>query len=234
MRAAGNPGTVEFECGKPRAFRRTPQMTGWIVVPVDREDFDGPKRYEPGLLLSVDGTFHRLDNELRGWGQRDFPRYEHRVSPEPVEPPDEARAERGARAAGSNKRAVMPTPTVCWCVHCWCCPCSPSSSPNPRSRATTRWPVAYTSVAHNPADALAELPIEEPTYDPATRCSKRPKPGMTALVDVARAQRRRRLLGHLPLREVGAAARPRCTPRGARSTGRWTSTCPPSAARPNA
>ena len=44
------------------------------------------------------------------------------------------------------------------------------------------WPVAYTSVAHNPADALAELPIEEPTYDPATRCSKRPKPGMTALV----------------------------------------------------
>ena len=61
------------------------------------------------------------------------------------------------------------------------------------------WPVAYTSVAHNPADALAELPIEEPTYDPATRCSKRPKPGMTALVALARAQRRRRLLGHLPL-----------------------------------
>jgi hypothetical protein len=88
MHAAGDPGTVEFECGKPRAFRRTPKLTGWVVVPVDREDFDGPKRYEPGLLLSVDGTFHRLDNELRGWGQRDFPRYEHRVSPEAVEPPD--------------------------------------------------------------------------------------------------------------------------------------------------
>ena len=43
-------------------------------------------------------------------------------------------------------------------------------------------PVAYTSVAKNPADALAELPIEDPTYDPATRCSKREKPGMTALV----------------------------------------------------
>ena len=57
-------------------------------MPVDREDFDGPKRYEPGVLLSVDGTFHRLDNELRGWGQRDFPRYEHRVSPDPVDPPD--------------------------------------------------------------------------------------------------------------------------------------------------
>ena len=90
MRGAGNPGTVEFECGKPRAFRRTPKLTGWIVVPVDREDFEGPKRYEPGVLLSVDGTFHRLDNELRGWGQRDFPRYEHRASPDPVEPPDEA------------------------------------------------------------------------------------------------------------------------------------------------
>ncbi|MDA0178728.1 hypothetical protein OJ997_00350 [Solirubrobacter phytolaccae] len=44
-------------------------------------------------------------------------------------------------------------------------------------------PVAYTAVAKNPADALAELPLEEPTYDPATRCSKRPKPGMTALVN---------------------------------------------------
>jgi hypothetical protein len=91
MRAAGNPGTGEFECGKPRAFRRTPKLTGWIVVPVDREDFDGPKRYEPGVLLSVDGTFHRLDNELRGWGQRDFPRYEHTASPEPVDEPPSAR-----------------------------------------------------------------------------------------------------------------------------------------------
>jgi hypothetical protein len=44
------------------------------------------------------------------------------------------------------------------------------------------WPVAYTSVAHNPADALAEMAIEEPAYDPATRCNKRAKPGTTALV----------------------------------------------------
>lgn len=43
-------------------------------------------------------------------------------------------------------------------------------------------PVAYTAVAANPADALAELPIEDATYDRATRCSKRPRPGMTALV----------------------------------------------------
>ena len=58
--------------------------------PVDREDFEEPHRYEPGLVLAVDGRFHRLDSELRGWGQRDFPRYEHTVSPEPVDvPPSE-------------------------------------------------------------------------------------------------------------------------------------------------
>ena len=43
-------------------------------------------------------------------------------------------------------------------------------------------PVAYTAVSKNPADALAELPMEGSVYDPATRCSARPKPGMTALV----------------------------------------------------
>jgi hypothetical protein len=87
MRAAGNPGAVEIDSGKPRAFGRTPRLTGWIVVPVDREDFVAPRRYEPGLVLSVDGTFHRLDSELRGYGQRDFPQYQHRVSPDPIEPP---------------------------------------------------------------------------------------------------------------------------------------------------
>jgi hypothetical protein len=45
-----------------------------------------------------------------------------------------------------------------------------------------RSPVAYTAVAHNPADKLAELPIEDSVYDRATRCSSRVKPGMTALV----------------------------------------------------
>ena len=87
LRAAGNPATVEIPCGKRRSFGRTPQLTGWIVVPVDREDFEEPHRYEPGLVLSVDGTLHRLDSELRGWGQRDFPQYEHRVSADPVEVP---------------------------------------------------------------------------------------------------------------------------------------------------
>jgi hypothetical protein len=90
MGAAGNPGAVELERGKPRAFGRTPRLTGWIVVPVDREDFTTPRRYEPGVVLSVDGAFHRLDSELRGWGQRDFPQYHHRVSAGPVEPPADA------------------------------------------------------------------------------------------------------------------------------------------------
>jgi hypothetical protein len=85
MHAAGDPGTKKLRAGKPRVFR-TPHITGWIVVPVDREDFEKPKRYQAGLLLSVDGAFHQLDSELRGHGQRDFPHYEHSVSLEPVEP----------------------------------------------------------------------------------------------------------------------------------------------------
>jgi hypothetical protein len=44
------------------------------------------------------------------------------------------------------------------------------------------WPTAYTSVAHNPADALAEQPLEDSTYDPATHCSSKKRPGMDALV----------------------------------------------------
>ena len=53
----------------------------------------------------------------------------------------------------------------------------------PAAAHGSSWPVAYTSVAKNPADALADLPIEESEYDPATRCTKKAKPGMTALID---------------------------------------------------
>jgi hypothetical protein len=90
LEAKQGAGAKDLPCAEPRAFRRTPHITGWIVLPVDREDFEKPHRYAPGLFLSVDGAFHQLDSELRGWGQRDFPRYEHRVSAEPVEPrPDQ-------------------------------------------------------------------------------------------------------------------------------------------------
>jgi hypothetical protein len=91
MRAAGNPGAAEFPAGKPSAFRRAPRLRGWVVRPVEREDFEQPRRYEPGLLLTVEGRFHRLDSELRGWGQRNFPQYHHTASPEPIRPPHEQR-----------------------------------------------------------------------------------------------------------------------------------------------
>ena len=90
MAAAGNPGTERLELGPPGAFRRR-HVEGWVVRPVDREDFDGPKRYEPGLVLTVDGSFRQLDSELRGWGQRDFPQYHHTVSKAAVEPPADER-----------------------------------------------------------------------------------------------------------------------------------------------
>ncbi|MDX6728059.1 MAG: hypothetical protein QOK49_2864, partial [Baekduia sp.] len=56
-----------------------------------RDDDVKPRRYAPGLVLAVDGRFHRLDSELRGWGQRDFPQYHHTVGAEPIEPPVEER-----------------------------------------------------------------------------------------------------------------------------------------------
>jgi hypothetical protein len=87
MRAAGDPGAVEIPVAKRSAFRRTPRLRGWVVRPVDREDFEEPRRYEPGLVVTVEGRFHRLDSELRGWGQRDFPSYLHTASPDPVDPP---------------------------------------------------------------------------------------------------------------------------------------------------
>jgi len=91
MHAAGDPGAKEIPIGKPSAFRRARRVRGWVVRPVEREDFEQPRRYEPGLLLTVEGRFHRLDSELRGWGQRDFPQYHHTACPDPVAPPSEAR-----------------------------------------------------------------------------------------------------------------------------------------------
>jgi hypothetical protein len=91
MRAAGCPGAKSTAMPKRSAFRRAGEVRGWVLRPVDREDFEEPKRYEPGLVLSVEGRFHQLDSELRGWGQRDFPQFAHTVSAEPVEPPVEER-----------------------------------------------------------------------------------------------------------------------------------------------
>jgi len=91
MHDAGDPGAKDIPAGKPSFLGRTKQLHGWVVRAVDREDFEGPKRYEPGLVLTVDGAFHQLDSELRGWGQRDFPTFQHTASAEPIEAPLEPR-----------------------------------------------------------------------------------------------------------------------------------------------
>jgi len=47
--------------------------------------------------------------------------------------------------------------------------------------ALIRLPPVPEPVPDNPADRLLAVPIEDPAYDPATRCTKSPRPGMVAL-----------------------------------------------------
>jgi hypothetical protein len=48
--------------------------------------------------------------------------------------------------------------------------------------AADAWPRTFGPVAGNPADKLLAVPIEDSVYDPATKCSKKPKPGTEALI----------------------------------------------------
>jgi hypothetical protein len=89
MHAAGDPGTQKTSMSGSGWRRR--RLEGWIVRAVERDENLPPKRYEPGLVLSVEGAFHQLDNVVRGYGTRDFPAYEHTVGPDPVAMPVEAR-----------------------------------------------------------------------------------------------------------------------------------------------
>ncbi len=50
------------------------------------------------------------------------------------------------------------------------------------AHAIPELPLAPAPVAGNPADRLRSLPMEDPVYDRATRCSKKEKPGATLLV----------------------------------------------------
>jgi hypothetical protein len=104
MHAAGDPGTTKTKMSGGSSFRRPKQVVGWVVRPVDRDDHLPPKRYESGLVLSVDGAFHQLDNVARGYGTRDFPVWEHTVAPEPLAMPIEPRliAELGALLAANG------------------------------------------------------------------------------------------------------------------------------------
>ena len=49
------------------------------------------------------------------------------------------------------------------------------------AHAILRLPAAPSQVAHNPAERLLATPIEDSVYDPASHCSRKPRPGMVAL-----------------------------------------------------
>jgi hypothetical protein len=49
------------------------------------------------------------------------------------------------------------------------------------AHALPQVPQPLPPVAGNPAEALVAVPIEEPLYDPATRCMAEPKPGVVKL-----------------------------------------------------
>lgn len=89
MHAAGDPGMKKTAISGSGWRRR--HIEGWVVRAVERDEELPSKHYEPGLVLSLEGAFHRLDNEVRGYGTRDFPSFEHTVAPDPIEMPVEAR-----------------------------------------------------------------------------------------------------------------------------------------------
>jgi hypothetical protein len=91
MHAAGDPGATKTPMSGASGLRRTRQAHGWVLRPVHREHDEDPSRYEPGLVVTTEGRFHRLDSEVRGWGQRDFPRYHDTVDPDPIDMPVQER-----------------------------------------------------------------------------------------------------------------------------------------------
>jgi hypothetical protein len=90
MHAAGDPGAGKLPLSGESGLFRKRQVQAWVVRPV-RHDPDDYMQHEPGLVLTTEGRFHRLDSEVRGWGQRDFPRFHDSVDPEPMEPPVDER-----------------------------------------------------------------------------------------------------------------------------------------------
>lgn len=91
MHAAGDPGATKTAVSGRSGLRRSRHALGWVLRAVDRDDNLPPQRYEPGLVLTTEGRFHRLDNEVRGYGTRDFPAYHHTVVPDPIDMPVEER-----------------------------------------------------------------------------------------------------------------------------------------------
>jgi hypothetical protein len=92
MRAAGNPGATKAPFPSGSGLRRTRRPHAWVLRPVGRENADPMHyEYEPGLLLTTEGRFHRLESEVRGWGQARFPHYVDTANPDPTDMPVEER-----------------------------------------------------------------------------------------------------------------------------------------------
>ena len=94
MRAAGNPGTTTLpvpDAPKEGLLRRTPGVEGWVVRPVVWDDRDNPRHHQPGLLLTTGGTYHRINSQIRGWGQRNFPVFFDTAAADALDPPDDGR-----------------------------------------------------------------------------------------------------------------------------------------------
>jgi hypothetical protein len=92
MRAAGNPGATKAPLSGGPGLRLTRRPHAWVLRPVGRENADPLHyEYEPGLLLTTEGRFHRLESEVRGWGQARFPRYVDTATSDPIDMPVEER-----------------------------------------------------------------------------------------------------------------------------------------------
>jgi hypothetical protein len=108
MHAAGDPGAAKLPGSTGSGFRRARRPEAWVLRPVDREP-DDPFTYEPGLVLTTEGRFHRLESQVRGWGQRDFPRYHDTVDPDPIDMPcDERLIGELAALLRANDVAIEP------------------------------------------------------------------------------------------------------------------------------
>ncbi len=91
MHAAGDPGAAQV-FPKPPGFRKPRPPAAWIIRAVARDpDDEDVQRYVPGLVLTVEGHYHVLESEVRGWGQRDFPRFVDTPAPDPIPVPADAR-----------------------------------------------------------------------------------------------------------------------------------------------
>ena len=90
MHAAGNPGTTDV-FARGSGLRRTRRPPAWVLRRVHREPDDDLNRYEPGLVLTIEGRFHRLESEVRGWGQRDFPLFVDTAAQDAIEMPIDPR-----------------------------------------------------------------------------------------------------------------------------------------------